>query len=60
MIWQHEPAQWQQDDNSITVMTPASTDYWRGTPPHLLAHNAPFYAREGTGGFTPAVRGARK
>jgi uncharacterized protein len=56
MNWYNEPAQWQQQDDTITMTAGAKTDFWRVTRHDFIKDDAPFYYTEVTGDFTATVK----
>ncbi|WP_136689578.1 DUF1349 domain-containing protein [Halorhabdus amylolytica] len=55
MEWLNEPAEWQGDDDRLTVGVEPETDCWRVTAHDFVADDAHFYHRTVDGDFTATV-----
>ncbi|MDQ0393426.1 DUF1349 domain-containing protein [Labrys monachus] len=54
--WLNEPARWSLDAAGLTVVTDASTDFWRETHYGFTRHSGHVFGRDAAEGFTATVR----
>jgi regulation of enolase protein 1 (concanavalin A-like superfamily) len=54
--WLHQPLQWNETGDTLTVTVPPGTDYWRVTHYGFIRDNGPFRFQEQTGNFEVKVR----
>jgi regulation of enolase protein 1 (concanavalin A-like superfamily) len=54
--WLNEPASWRRDKGSLTVVTDAKTDFWRGTYYGFMRDSGHFYGSPTDGDFTAQLR----
>ncbi len=55
MEWHHEPPQWQQVGNGLTVTSGPKTDFWRKTHYGFIRDNGHFYAETVEGNFVAEI-----
>jgi regulation of enolase protein 1 (concanavalin A-like superfamily) len=54
--WLNKPASWRADRDSLTVVTEASTDFWRETHYGFTRDSGHFFGRRVEGAFTATLR----
>ncbi|HZC36405.1 MAG TPA: DUF1349 domain-containing protein [Chthoniobacterales bacterium] len=56
MQWLNEPPAWKSENNLLSVVTGANTDFWRVTHYGFIRDNGHFYYQDRTGDFTVQVK----
>jgi regulation of enolase protein 1 (concanavalin A-like superfamily) len=54
--WLHEPPDWNETADSLTLVAPPGTDYWRVTHYGFIHDNGPFQYQERAGNFAAKVK----